>query len=673
MYIIGVLTYSEQVLDEVLELEQGLNQLGYAVHLEQMGFKLKSPNIGDYYYEKDSVILWVCRCFRDAQRCHNAVEGFIKTDVDAIVAMTRPALEIALQDTLETNIPIVFTHVTREPSEQAFFEQLQKNGKVTGVWDIWLEMTKERLSLFPEIVPPPTAVHAIYNPDLPVVVAEAKILREAARALELELFLYEAHDEDEVKERISNLQTHKDHALFLLSDPTTAPYAGLMGAVAEEQYIPFLGLKRDELERCGALFALDTGGTGNQVAVIIDRILKNENPSTILIAEPTKKILAVNQQAAQDLGLIVSPAVLSRAQIVLPAKESVRLGSSLMINMVVTLIVLILIILVAAQFNVPFLVSLTLGSVIIFTTSLWFFLSRKIIDPIRKLTFTAVMIGSGDLYTPIGEVKVEDEIGTLARALRRMKSNLIDSYAEQQQMTLNLEQQVVELTEAYKTLQATKQELELATRRIINAEDTQRFALTTYIHDEVLRPLDDLIALSEELDHPGLISLALEVEQRIRQVRFDLSTPILSNIGIEIRRLTQESLPQIYSNGRQIELILDLTALDQAPVLEPATTFLIYRFVRGAVSNVYRHSNATRMDVSGVIQPGTLSIRVSDNGQGFDSTQIEHILEAGHYFFHDIQIRTGQLNGSFQIKSNPGEGTLLEISVPFNEDGVEKV
>jgi len=263
-------------------------------------------------------------------------------------------------------------------------------------------------------------------------------------------------------------------------------------------------------------------------------------------------------------------------------------------------------------------------------------------------------------------VNVEDEIGMLARALRRMKSSLIDAYTEQQQMTLNLEQQVGELTEAYKALQETKQELELASRRIINAEDTQRFELTTYIHDEVLRPLDDLLALSEELGHPGLIDLTLEVEQRIRQVRYDLSTPILRNIGIEIRRLTQETLPQIYSNGHQVELDLDLTALDQAPALEPAYNFLIYRFVRGAISNVFRHSNATQVGISSEIQGGNLLISVSDNGQGFDPTQIEDILKAGHYFFHDIQIRTGQLNGSFQIRSNPGEGARLEINVPID-------
>jgi len=617
MYIIGVLAYSEQVLDEVLEIEQGLNQLGYAVHLEQMAYKLKPPKIGDYYYEKDSVILWVCRCFRDEQRCRNAIEGFIRTDVDAIVAMTKPALEIALQDTQASSIPIIFSHVTRSASEETALDKLRVNGKVTGVWDIWLELTEDRLSLISEIVPPPTAVHAIYNPNIPVVAEEADILCQAGSKLGLKVHLYPAQDGETIKEEITRLQTHKDHALLLLSDPTTAPYAGLLGAVAQEQYIPFIGLKHDDLERNGALFALETGGAGSAVATILDNILQDKDLAEIPLVAPTQKILSVNLQAAQDLGLIVSPAVLSKAQTILPAKESARLGTSLLINLALSLLALSIIILVAAQFNVPFLISLTLGTVIILVATLWIFLRRKIINPIRKLTTAAVMIGSGDLNTPVGEVNnVEDEIGSLARAIRRMKSNLKDSYAELEQMALNLEQQVAELTEAYKTLQETKQELELASRRIINAEDAQRFALTTYIHDEVLRPLDDLIAMSTQIGYPQLIEYAQEVERRIRQVRFDLSTPILRNISIEIRRLTQETLPQIYANTSQIGLSLDLSALEQTTALEPVYIYLIYRFIRGAVSNVYRHSNATEVNISSRLQGDKLTLQVADNGRG---------------------------------------------------------
>jgi len=42
------------------------------------------------------------------------------------------------------------------------------------------------------------------------------------------------------------------------------------------------------------------------------------------------------------------------------------------------------------------------------------------------------------------------------------------------------------------------------------------------------------------------------------------------------------------------------------------------------------------------------------------------MIKTGHYFFHDIRIRTGQLNGDFRIRSNHQLGTVLEISLPVN-------
>jgi signal transduction histidine kinase len=114
---------------------------------------------------------------------------------------------------------------------------------------------------------------------------------------------------------------------------------------------------------------------------------------------------------------------------------------------------------------------------------------------------------------------------------------------------------------------------------------------------------------------------------------------------------------------------LDLSALDQNPKLEPGCIFLVYRFIRGAISNVYRHSQATHMQVSAEICDGQLVLSVSDNGEGFDSSLIENFIKSGHYFFHDIQIRTRQLNGSFMVRSSPEKGTQLQISLPVARNG----
>jgi len=206
--------------------------------------------------------------------------------------------------------------------------------------------------------------------------------------------------------------------------------------------------------------------------------------------------------------------------------------------------------------------------------------------------------------------------------------------------------------------------LELANRRIIEADDSSRFALTTYIHDEILGPLDELTAAATAHSDPDIGNLAWDLEQRIRRLRFDLSVPILQDMRVELRRLIQETLPHIYPAARQVEMSLDLSAFDQAPELEPSYGFLLYRFVRGAVSNVYRHAGASHIIVEAATHDGQLSLRVADDGRGFDPEEIEQFVKNGHYFFHDISIRVRQLNGMFRIASQPGAGTSLEIVVP---------
>jgi signal transduction histidine kinase/ABC-type uncharacterized transport system substrate-binding protein len=665
MYIIGILSFTEEFIDEVPEIEQELHNLGYVVHLEQMGNKIQTLSPGDFYYEEEAIILWLCRCFGDRRRCEKAVESFIESEVNAIVAINRPALDIALHRMENINIPIIFTHITREPNVVNELEQLQKEGRVTGVWDTWLDIAEERLSLIAELVPTPEIVHGIYNPNIPAVDIEAHILLEAAKKLNIKLILHEAYTSDEVKEKIANLNIHQNHAILRLADPTTIQAASFMGAVAHEQNIPYVGLTFDELERCGALFALEMKGIGKLVAGMISRILKNEPLASISFALPEKKELAVNLEVAKDLGLIISPAILSKSNTIIPAQESNRLGTQFVGSAVLVLLALSLIISLTGQLDFQYQLALIIGFTLLMISGMWIFLNNRLISPLRKLTIAAEKIGSGDLETLIDDLKTCDELNTLARALRRMRNNLRTTYANLDQLNANLKEQVVELTEAYKTLKKTQQELEIASRRIIEAEDNQRFALTTYIHDEIMRPLDNIYIIANELNQPELIRLTEELENRIRQVRFDLSVPIIQDIRIELRRLIHETLPRLYPDASNIDIQLNLDALYQYQIVDHSYVFLIYRFVSGAIINAYRHSQATQINVTADILDNQLSLMVLDNGKGFDPTLIESFINTGHYFFHDIEIRSRQLGGSFLINSEPEKGTCLKITLPL--------
>jgi GAF domain-containing protein len=218
----------------------------------------------------------------------------------------------------------------------------------------------------------------------------------------------------------------------------------------------------------------------------------------------------------------------------------------------------------------------------------------------------------------------------------------------------------------YEKLQRAQEELELASRRIMAMEDSARFALTTYIHDEVQKTVGRLLVKARLRDAPEIIALVQELEQKVGRMRFDLSTPILPrNMRLELRQLIEESLPQMYPAASRLRHTLRLSALDDIKASDPSVGMLVYRFVRGAVVNVYEHADADHICIEAERQGDVLLLRVLDDGQGFDVPHINQFIRKGHYFFHDIQIRAAQLGGTFSVRSVRGKGTTLELKAPL--------
>jgi putative methionine-R-sulfoxide reductase with GAF domain len=218
----------------------------------------------------------------------------------------------------------------------------------------------------------------------------------------------------------------------------------------------------------------------------------------------------------------------------------------------------------------------------------------------------------------------------------------------------------------HERLQRAQEDLKLASRRIIDMEDSARFALTTYIHDEVQKTIGRLSVQARQGGDPETIALAQELERKVRRMRFDLSTPVLPrNMRLELRQLIEESLPHMYPVASRVRHTLRLSALDEIKESNPSVGVLVYRFVRGAAANVYEHADAAHICIEAERQGEMFLLRVIDNGQGFDTAHIDRFITEGHYFFHDIQIRAAQLGGTFGVESERGKGTTLKLWVPL--------
>ena len=663
MYIVGVLAFTEDVLGDVTEIRMTLERLGHTVHLEQMGYQLGPAEIG--MFEEDSLLLRLGRCYGDTERCRDIAETFVLEGVDLILAMKTPSVKAALAASPGSDIPIVFTHIADPVGEGLVGNAEKTGGRVTGIRDILETTAEERFNLLQQLVPAPTVVHAFFNPDSQASRSEAENLTTTAESMGINLRLHPTKEPEEVRRELSSMQINQNHALLRSADPLFDSLSGLMGATARENYIPYVGFHLEEIERCGALFVLDQRGIGLQAAQMVDRILRGESPAFMPVKEPERRILGVNLQAAQDLGLVVAAGVLERAQVVVHERERTTLGARLFLVLFMVAFSIVLTVAIAAQYRLQTLVIAGVVSLVFDALSLWFYLNWRIIRPIRQLTLAAEKIGVGNLDVDIGESKVEDEIGVLGRTLRRMRSNLKYSQTQLEQANASLEQQIHERTAALRKLQGIQKELELTNKRIIDADDNSRYLLTSYIHDEILVPLDGLKERARLSNDALLSELASQVEVRLRKVRYDLSVPVIQDMRVELRRLLQETLPQIYPEGRQVKLFLNLSALNHLPELEPACNVLFYHFVRGATSNVYLHAQAQKLWVKSAYDGKHLTLSVLDDGIGFNPVQVEQYIDQGHYFFHDIQIRARQLGGKLLLQSQPGEGTFLKIIIPI--------
>lgn len=88
-----------------------------------------------------------------------------------------------------------------------------------------------------------------------------------------------------------------------------------------------------------------------------------------------------------------------------------------------------------------------------------------------------------------------------------------------------------------------------------------------------------------------------------------------------------------------------------------------YRLIQEALSNVERHSRASRVRIGMNATRQGVFLTVSDDGVGFDPTEYLHSVN-GHQGLFGMRERAALLAGTFHVESAPGEGTTVRAYIP---------
>ncbi|HET7479985.1 MAG TPA: sensor histidine kinase [Rubrobacteraceae bacterium] len=89
----------------------------------------------------------------------------------------------------------------------------------------------------------------------------------------------------------------------------------------------------------------------------------------------------------------------------------------------------------------------------------------------------------------------------------------------------------------------------------------------------------------------------------------------------------------------------------------------LFRVAQEALANVAKHSGATRAEVDLIYTPETLTLRIADDGAGFDTSQSP----GGGFGLQSMRERLARLGGSVSVESAPGKGTRVTGVCPLTD------
>ena len=226
-----------------------------------------------------------------------------------------------------------------------------------------------------------------------------------------------------------------------------------------------------------------------------------------------------------------------------------------------------------------------------------------------------------------------------------------------------LRQAETDLKKTVERLQKVDSARQLLLKNSSDAADKIRRRFATELHDDALQKLT-----AAEL-HLGRVSpnnlkpiedaqgLLLQAEDALRKLLFEVSPPSLELPG-GFEETIRDRLQMLRAlTGIQAEAVLDLPD-DIAYELKS----MVFRQVAEAVTNVEKHSRATRVDVTVKSLDGGIYGLIEDNGRGFVVAERDHL--PGHVGLLSLNERALLAGGWCKISSEPGTGSRVEFWIP---------
>ena len=201
-----------------------------------------------------------------------------------------------------------------------------------------------------------------------------------------------------------------------------------------------------------------------------------------------------------------------------------------------------------------------------------------------------------------------------------------------------------------------------------NAQEDERLRIARELHDDTAQRLAALLLqlrgvekqvespLAEQVD--AIRNELVETLEDLRRIARGLRPPALSELGLAAA---------VQAHARELEErfqgTLRVTVEDELPEMGADSELAAYRIVQEALTNVVRHSGASKAEVRIGTGGDGLKVVVEDDGSGFDPDDALDRREDSVGLI-GMQERAAYVGGRVEVEGRPGEGTRVTVQLP---------
>jgi PAS domain S-box-containing protein len=226
----------------------------------------------------------------------------------------------------------------------------------------------------------------------------------------------------------------------------------------------------------------------------------------------------------------------------------------------------------------------------------------------------------------------------------------------------------------YRQMLASRDELRILADRSLHAREEESRRIARELHDEVGQMTTSIhLALAEigaelaEADRGRIETvhgLLDALEERLRRLSHELRPTILDDLGLGP---ALEFLTEGFAARTGISSSVEGSTKGR---LEPPVETAVYRIVQEALTNIARHAGATHASIRISREPKALRCSIRDDGVGMSIDRVTAGASGRRGLgLLGIRERLDALGGKFKLRSRPGGGTELLVTVPIRGTG----